>query len=225
MSETVWMVRRSIASHPGWARYFSSATARTVTGRISAGGAEAGWARARRASTPPTSTVKATRNPSIGACLTIRSGEGIVSRIFAPDVFHEPGGLAGHVRPQEARHHRQRHVDARGDARGGNEIAVVHPARPALPLHTRALLHHPVPRDLVGGRGPAVHEAGAREQGRAGAHGGGDGGTAAGRGGGLEQRGVAHRLARAEAAGDQQHVVGGRGPAGGGGARGRAPPP
>src|ERR1700682_6187974 len=128
MSDTVWMVRRSTASQPGCARYISSATARTATMRISAGGAEAGWAWARRASKPPTSAVKATRNPIIGACLAIRSGEGIVSRIFAPDVFHEPGGLAGHVRPQEARHHRQRHVDARGDARGGDEIAVVHPA-------------------------------------------------------------------------------------------------
>src|SRR5258706_3432259 len=149
MSETVWMVRRSIASHPGAARYFSSATARTVTVRISAGGAEAGWARARPASTPPTSTVKATRNPSIGACLTIRSGEGIVSRIFAPDVFHEPGGLAGPVRPPEARHHPPRHVDARRDAPRGNEIAGVHPARPAPPPHAPAPLHHPIPRDLV----------------------------------------------------------------------------
>src|SRR5258705_13315009 len=112
MSETVWMVRRSIASHPGWARYFSSATARTVTGRISAGGAEAGWARARPASTPPTSTVKAPRNPSIGACLTIRSGEGNASRIFAPDLFHEPGGLAGPRRPHEGAPPTQRQVDA-----------------------------------------------------------------------------------------------------------------
>src|ERR1700716_3295569 len=120
MSETVWMVRRSMASQPGWARYSSSAAARTGTMRTAEDWAGAGGGGAGRGSRPPISTVKATRSPSIGVRLIMRSGERIVSRIFAPDVFHEPRGLAGHVRPLQTRPHRQRHVDApRHSRRGG----------------------------------------------------------------------------------------------------------
>src|SRR5581483_11698220 len=71
------------------------------------------------------------------------SGERIVRRILVPDVLHEPGGMA--------RHYRQRPVDRGRNAGGRHEVAAVDPAGVPLPRNARSLLHHPVPRHLVGG--------------------------------------------------------------------------
>ena len=134
------------------------------------------------------------------------SGEGGVFGVLVPEGFDLVGGGLGYGLTVKTGDDVEGHVDAGGDAGGGDDGAVVDSAGLADPFHFGAGFGGLGPVGLVGGGGSAIVEAGGGEEGGAIADGPGEGGA----GGGLfqpgEGGGFVQEFADAEAAGDEEEV-------------------